>query len=156
MKNGKYILVEAPRNYPGKVYRDGKYCYEHHLVWWQHYGCLPKKGNCLHHKDGNFHNNIINNLEEINWREHNRQHTLARGRAFVKLKCPMCEKIFIRAKNRTHLCMNDGRATFCSKSCGYKFNKIKNKKRRLKENIIEEFRGINEGSEYKPEFGGIL
>ena len=40
MKNGDYILVKAPTNYPGKKYRN-KYCYEHHLVYWQHYGIIP-------------------------------------------------------------------------------------------------------------------
>lgn len=50
MKNGKYVLIVAPTEYPGTRYR-GKYCYEHTYVFWKHTGVLPKKGEIVHHKD---------------------------------------------------------------------------------------------------------
>jgi hypothetical protein len=35
----------------------------------------------------------------------------------IKLKCPICEKIFERVKSRTHLLKNNSTYTFCSKTC---------------------------------------
>lgn len=58
MKNGDYLLAVAPENYPGKRYR-GRYCSEHTLVYWQHYGIVPNKDEVIHHIDGNKHNNDI-------------------------------------------------------------------------------------------------
>ena len=150
MKCGKYILVKAPENYPGRKYRE-KYCYEHHLIWWKKYGRLPEKGKCLHHKDENTHNNIISNLEEINWKEHCGLHTRNRGRELVKLKCPECGNIFIKGKNHTHL-QNINKATFCCRICSgkFKFRSKSDKEIRISENVVKEFRGINIGSRNKP------
>jgi hypothetical protein len=62
MRNGPYILVIAPDEYPGKRYR-GRYAYEHHLVWWQNTGQLVPPGFDLHHKDEVKTNNVFQNLE---------------------------------------------------------------------------------------------
>jgi len=148
MRNGKYALVKAPEEYPGKKYQK-KYCCEHHLVWWKHHKRLLKKGHCIHHKDGDGYNNNIDNLDEIKISKHKSYHARARGRMFVKLKCPNCYKIFIRQKNRTHL-SKKYKATFCSRICSQKFRSKPDKEIRISKNIIKEFRGINIGSKTKP------
>ena len=51
MRNGKYVLVIAPKEYPGCKYRN-KYIYKHVLVWWQHTGELPILNKIIiHHND---------------------------------------------------------------------------------------------------------
>ena len=73
MKNGKYELVVAPNNYPGRVYR-GRYCYEHHLVWWQHYGETIGSDENIHHVNGDCRDNRIENLCLMRAHEHNKEH----------------------------------------------------------------------------------
>lgn len=62
MKNGPYEMVIAPKDYPGKKYRD-RYCYEHTLVWWKNTGTIPKDNEIIHHKNGNKRDNPFSNLE---------------------------------------------------------------------------------------------
>ena len=112
MKNGPYILVVAPENFPGKKYR-GRYCYQHHLVWWTHNGTVPAAGEIIHHKDGDKHNNEISNLELMDGRKHNHLHR--QPRIMVKFRCPWCGKEFWRRrravlpKYREH--------AYCSRAC---------------------------------------
>ena len=68
MKNGSYTLIIAPKNYPGKKYRD-RYCYEHHYVYWKKYKRTVKNGEVIHHKNENTRDNDINNLELISYKE---------------------------------------------------------------------------------------
>ena len=45
----------------------------HRQIWMDHYGEIPK-GHHIHHKDGNFDNNSIENLECISASEHRKKH----------------------------------------------------------------------------------
>lgn len=72
MKNGKYIIVIAPESYTMKKYR-GRYCYEHHLVWWEHNGNIDKD-EVIHHKNGDKHDNRIENLCVLSRSEHASEH----------------------------------------------------------------------------------
>lgn len=119
MKNGDYVLVIAPDNYPGKKYR-GRYCFEHHLVYWQEHGITPGDGEVIHHKNGNKRDNSIENLKLESKIEHNRNHTLSRGKTYVRLKCPNCGKIFIREKKQTHL-VKQTHYTCCNRHCSKQF-----------------------------------
>ena len=75
MKNGAYELVIAPPAYPGKRYR-GKYCYEHHLVYWQVTGTvINTKTEQIHHKDENKRNNKPDNLELLSLETHRKHHS---------------------------------------------------------------------------------
>jgi len=74
MKNGKYILVNAPNSYPGKKYR-GRYCYEHHLIYWEHYGIVPMIGEVVHHINEDTTDNRIENLILINKKDHDASHS---------------------------------------------------------------------------------
>lgn len=115
MKNGPYILVVAPENYPGRRYR-GRYCYEHTLVWWLHTKNLPLPDEIVHHKDGNKTNNCFDNLECIRKAEHNARH--AKGETLITLNCFRCNKIFVRPARHIKVKMKQGQSNFhCSRSC---------------------------------------
>lgn len=141
MKNGDYILVVAPANYPGKKYRD-KYCYEHHLVYWQHYGIIPNENEVIHHKDGNKYNNNINNLELLTTNNHNKYHGAKHKRHMIKCLCPTCGNIFMKEYRQSHI-FKKQIASYCSKECANKANKLRcnNDKlflQRLKHNVIND------------------
>ena len=126
MKNGDYILVVAPDNYPGFKYR-GKYCYEHHLVYWENFGILPNENQIIHHKDKNKHNNDISNLELIDESEHLKRHGNEVLQKLVLLKCPWCSKLFVRDKRHTHIGKNsvNQSCTCCCRHCSGKFSSLK-------------------------------
>ena len=140
MKNGEYILVKAPKNYKGKLYR-GKYCYEHHLVYWQNTGHIVQDTEIIHHKDGNKQNNSFDNLELRNYRQHIILHNKERKTTFVLLKCPGCGKVFTRRKKNSFLAKG-GIVSCCSKMCIGKFTGLTGIKREtaIKENFIKEFK----------------
>lgn len=141
MINGDYILVVAPDDYPGKKYRD-RYCYEHHLVYWNTYGIIPKDEEIIHHKDGNKHNNDISNLELLTSTEHKKLHGQSKLENLVILKCPNCESMFIRTRRNTHL-IKKQKYTACSRSCSGFITHMDTqlKQQRISENIVEEFKG---------------
>lgn len=115
MRNGDYELVKAPDDYPGRKYRD-KYCYNHHLVWWQSTGSLPKPGYVIHHKDENKYNNLFSNLEEITDAEHRRHH--AKGISLKELICYCCGNIFYRSRRNYNAKSKQGQVKFyCTRSC---------------------------------------
>lgn len=138
MRNGEYILVIAPDDYPGKKYR-GRYCYEHHLVYWQHHDIVPKKDELIHHIDGNKHHNVIENLELQLRTEHTAHHNRLEGRKHVLLKCPICNIVFERLHSKTHLSKKT-RATCCSRQCGYKLSKIDDITSLLEGHVVKEYR----------------
>lgn len=116
MKNGDYILIIAPENYPYKKYR-GKYAYEHIVTWWINNGTIPD-GYIIHHKDRNKHNNDINNLQLIEMKNHSSYHTASRGIHKVTWSCGMCNTIFTRNYSQTPEGKNmDNKVPFCSRKC---------------------------------------
>ena len=139
MKNGDYLLAVAPDDYPGKKYR-GRYCSEHTLVYWQHYGIIPKDGEVIHHVDGNKHNNRIENLILLNMKKHSSEHAKKRGKAYVELICPGCQKQFIIRKYKSYLTKRT-EVTCCSKECVGKYTALsKDQKQERKQNMfIREF-----------------
>lgn len=136
MKNGEYNLVIAPEEYPGKLYR-GKYCYEHHLIYWQNYGIVPNSEEVIHHKDGNKRNNNIENLELMNRVKHIIFHDMNMKRNMVLLECPICHRIFSREKHQTHLNKPTNKATYCSRNCAAK---AANTNINIKNNVIREYK----------------
>lgn len=116
MKNGDYELVLAPSNYPGMRYR-GKYCYEHHALWWKTYKKIPPKGYIIHHKDGNKRNNVIENLEMKTSSEHNAHHASERPTPMIESVCPGCGIIFRRERRQAAMKPGKMRLLVCSLSC---------------------------------------
>lgn len=134
MKNGDYLLVKAPSEYPGKKYR-GKYCYEHHLVYWENTGVVPNNDEVIHHIDENKHNNNFDNLELKKKNIHNREHMTAKGRKYVILKCPACKKKFERLHSSTHL-SKKGIFTSCSRECKNRLLASKENEFCISDNVI--------------------
>lgn len=143
MKNGPYELVIAPKEYPGKKYR-GRYCYEHHLVMWEHTGKLPKKGEVVHHKNHKKRDNRIGNLEIKKDGKHKAQHNKEKGRLVVLLECPSCGESFEREK-RNYLAKRK-KLQFCTRPCIGAFNFTKASKTKKKESrtkVLDEYRVIS-------------
>ena len=142
MINGDYIMVVAPDNYPGTKYR-GRYCYEHYLIYWQTYGIIPKSDEIIHHKDENKHNNVPENLELMKRKNHTVLHNRKRLNTLVMLRCPGCQKIFVKEKRDTFL-QKGGTFTCCCRKCiGVTTALMKNNQnefhKRVANNIIQEF-----------------
>ncbi len=140
MKNGDYILVIAPEDYPGKKYR-GKYCQEHVLNYWKHYGVLPNENEIIHHKDKNKYNNDWTNLELESRKSHVSHHKIEMGRKAIKFICPVCNKISIKYKNNT--CYGTfskvNQILTCSRNCSGKLASFSDiQKEEIKRNMITE------------------
>lgn len=87
MKNGPYELVAAPTEYPGFKYR-GKYCYEHHLVWWRTTGEIIENPYCIHHKNEDKRDNSFSNLEKLTKSDHTSLHGFERAELFARTRLP--------------------------------------------------------------------
>ena len=138
LKNGNYILVLAPKSYPGKKYRS-KYCYEHHLVYWKETGIVVSSDEVIHHIDGNKTNNCFSNLELKKKSLHDSEHQTSKGRKYVLLRCPCCEKIFERIHSNTHFCKN-GTYTSCSRKCNNEISKYGHQLFDLSKNVVKVYR----------------
>jgi|688.fasta_scaffold470132_3 hypothetical protein len=115
MKNGPYILLLAPKGYPGKRYRS-QYAYEHHIVWWENTGETISFGEAIHHIDGNKHNNAFTNLNKLTSSEHAKLHGSCKKKN-IKLKCCWCNKQFERRGNLVRAKQKLGQVNFfCCRS----------------------------------------
>ena len=56
------------------------YAYEHLVVWVSSGRRAPKKGHCLHHRNGDKTDNRIGNLAIMKSGEHSRQHGITRAK----------------------------------------------------------------------------
>jgi len=116
MRNGDYTLVIAPPQYPGKKYRE-RYCYEHHLVWWQHTGEVVSKDEVVHHINGKHRDNNFSNLLKLSTTEHNKLHSAVRKRK-VGLRCAYCGRTFARSLSQVKMALSLGQKDFyCNHGC---------------------------------------
>ena len=108
-------MVIAPKDYPGKRYRE-RYVYEHHLVWWQETGeSIDASVYVLHHKDEDKRNNELSNLEKKTWGDHSREH--ADEAETIELNCDWCGKLFTREARHHRSRMKQGYShNFCCRS----------------------------------------
>ena len=120
MKNGNYILVKAPEDFPGKKYR-GRYCLEHHLVYWQKYGVVPNKDQIIHHINEDRFDNRVENLKLESRSKHSKYHSGMRGRKYLTIICPNCGKEFDLPYNRS-FAQKGYSYTCCSESCKGEFS----------------------------------
>ena len=140
MKNGDYILVVAPEDYPGKKYRN-RYCYEHVLVYWQTHGILPNSNEIVHHADGNKQNNSPENLLLMANKSHAKFHGSKQGKRLVELVCPGCQTRFIIDRRKTYLVKTANKVTCCSRHCAGIYSTLSQneKERRRSQMFVREF-----------------
>lgn len=115
ISKGDYLYALVPEH-PNST-KNG-YVLLHRIIMENHLGRLLTTNEIVHHKDHNKKNNVIENLEVLNNREHCKLHGFEKGKKMVKLKCPWCKKEFVKAKDQTHL-VKGGKlhCTCCSTSC---------------------------------------
>lgn len=139
VKKGDYLYAVVPEH----PKRTGKnYVLMHRVVVENSIGRLLKDDEIVHHKNENKHDNTLENLEIKQHSEHTREHQLAKGRKYVKFKCPNCVILFEKPHNNTHLSKPGYQATFCSRRCCGSFykNHSLDHEQLLKENVIEVYR----------------
>lgn len=135
MKNGPYILILAPDEYPGKKYR-GKYSYEHHVEWWKNTKILPPKGYHIHHRNGEKTDNRFDNLELIYNSTHLKIHHKIKKMKI--LSCEYCKKAFEKEPRNYNFKFKTGQKRFyCSRYC-----QVKNQKNLFQSSSVEEQRPV--------------
>lgn len=124
------------------------YVLYHRIIVENHLKRILNANEVVHHLDGNKKHNDIDNLQVMSIKEHTKHHKKEKGRKYVKLKCPWCEKEFELPKNHTHLQKpSKYKCTCCSLSCRGKLYrniqlhgvtpKLENA---ISENILAEYR----------------
>lgn len=137
--------------YYADIYPEGKrqQVYAHRVVLKEE-GCLPRE-KVTHHKNEDKTYNAPENLQPLTRSEHNSLHGKQKGRAMVLLSCPWCQEEFPRRRGASPLVpYREGKPSFCSHSCRASFYKSKltreEKEKRLKSNVIRQFRDYSEVS----------
>jgi hypothetical protein len=85
-----------------------------------HLGRRLKANEEVHHKDKNVENNVLDNLEVIDYIEHLEFHGPTRSAKRVTLICPVCKEEFERKQSdidRYHRHHNRVGKMYCSKEC---------------------------------------
>lgn len=115
MKNGPYELVVAPNDFPGERYR-GKYCYEHHLVFWMNTGHICEDGECIHHRNGHRRDNRFENLQLMRIDFHSALH--ARPLTMMKIVCAFCGRESEKEARQVRTKIKKGQKDFyCDRTC---------------------------------------
>ncbi len=123
------------KNHPRAI-RYG-YVLEHIIVAENMLKRILEKDEIVHHIDGNKKNNNPENLEVMNKKDHNSLHGKMVGKNYVELKCPECDKVFLRARNKTFLVRKTKyNASFCSQSCSGSFSYRANKLNKMTDQMI--------------------
>ena len=117
MKNGDYIVVKAPENYPGRTYKGKlRLVLEHHLVWWQNSGQVVPPGMVVHHKNEDKFDNKFSNLELLTKAEHASHHHIIKP--WVWIFCVICKSGFLQKPNTHRAKLRQNKTEFCcSRKC---------------------------------------
>lgn len=115
VSKGDYLYALVPEH--PKATKNG-YVLLHRVVMENHLGRVLNANEVVHHRDHDKKNNVLENLELLDSKEHNRIHGFEQGRKMVRLKCPWCRREFVRYRNQTHLQKPSKlNCTCCSPSC---------------------------------------
>ncbi len=113
MRNGPYILLVAPPDYPGKLYR-GRYVYEHHLVYWRNTGKAVPEGHTIHHRNEIKTDNRWENLELLTKGEHAAHHTVVEA---VAVTCSRCGAEFKLKPSKLRDRQKVSKNLYCTRAC---------------------------------------
>lgn len=120
------------------------YVLEHRIVMENAIGRLLRPNELVHHHNENKKDNNRSNLRIKTKGQHEREHGLAKGQAWVRMRCPGCLTIFERVRRLSHL-SKGGLYSCCSLSCCGKVWRLRqaNDPRiedRIMDNVIKEYR----------------
>ena len=116
IKKGEYLYAIVP-DHPNKT--KNNYVLHHRIVIENNLKRLLNKNEIVHHKDGNKHNNSIENLEVMSVSNHSRLHTKT-GRTYVEFVCPNCNKTFLKEKRQLRV-----ENPKCSRKCNGQYSRKK-------------------------------
>lgn len=91
-------------------------------------GYVPIDSLHVDHIDGDKLNDSIENLQLLTRKQNNMKKVVQSGhqRKVLKMTCPVCNEVFTRFKNQSHLVRGkNALVSYCSKSCLYKSHVFK-------------------------------
>lgn len=100
---------------------DGKVVLQHRFLVEQLLGRSLSTHEHVHHKDKNYLNNAIENLEVLSSSEHTKLHKAEKPAAMVELCCAYCSTSIFRRRNQVVTKIKNGQTDFyCNRSCAAK------------------------------------
>lgn len=122
VSKGEYIYAVVPEH--PKATKIGKYVLHHRIVMENYLHRMLEDDEVVHHLNGNKRDNNLSNLELLQRKDHISLHQRERGRKYVLLKCPECNKLFEMPHNQSYLSKrNKYNCNFCSSHCSGVFFK---------------------------------
>lgn len=116
VSKGDYIYAVVP-NHP-KATKHGKYVLLHRVIMENYLHRMLEDDEVVHHLNKDRYDNRLSNLELLRYDDHIRLHQQEKGRQFVLLKCPECNKIFELPRSNSYLNKpSKYKCNFCSPHC---------------------------------------
>ena len=124
ISKGDYIYAVVPEH--PKATKIEKYVLFHRIIMENYLKRMLEDDEIVHHLNGNRCDNRLSNLELLRNVDHVRMHQLQKGRKYVLLKCPECNKLFELPHGHSYLCKSSKyKCNFCSPHCrGVFFRKM--------------------------------
>lgn len=150
VSKGNYNYAKVPEHPSCTI---NGYVLEHRIVMENYLGRLLDENEVVHHLNDNKKHNNIENLELCLKGVHESYHGIKHGHKMAKLKCPECQKIFVRPKRQTFL-QKSSEYSCCNPSCRGKFNRYIQLhgrtaavERAISENLVLLFNSSNDNPE---------